>query len=77
MIRQGVTLWNEWHNQNFLEKVDLHRAYLTEADISQANLSITDPGGGQPQPRNLSEVNLSGANLISVISLLQTFNGRT
>jgi hypothetical protein len=58
MLEKEVKIWNEWRLQNPLIKPNLHDAYLTGADLSNAifiNTNLSDA--------NLQEANLSGANL--------------
>ncbi len=53
LLKQGVETWNQWRKEHSDVEPDLNRAYLTGANLRQANLLEVD----------LSEAKLSGADL--------------
>ncbi len=79
MLKQGVTAWNVWRDENpdirpdlsaaslsgaRLIKVNLSKADLTDADLSGAYLSEADLLGAHFDEANLSGADLSRANLV-------------
>ena len=52
ILKQGVTVWNVWREENLDVRPDLSRAKLSGAQLQQANLT---------------EANLTGANLEGTI----------
>jgi uncharacterized protein YjbI with pentapeptide repeats len=59
ILKQGVTAWNAWRDENPDVRPDLREADLREANLSGANLSRADLAEA-----HLSRADLSGANLI-------------
>jgi Pentapeptide repeats (8 copies) len=59
ILKQGVTAWNAWRDENPDVRPDLREADLREADLREANLSRADLAEA-----HLSGADLSGANLI-------------
>jgi uncharacterized protein YjbI with pentapeptide repeats len=64
ILKQGVTAWNSWRDENSnirpdLKGVDLVGADLREADLKEARLAGADLG-----KTNLADVDLSGAYLL-------------
>jgi hypothetical protein len=77
-LKKGVAAWNAWRDENRNILPDLHRAnlskanlsgadlrnaYLIEANLDEADLSGADLSGALLIWATLSEANLSGANL--------------
>ena len=62
ILKQGVTVWNEWRQQNPEVWPNLVSANLSNLDLSEINLSTTDL-----REANLSYCNLTGANLTGAI----------
>jgi uncharacterized protein YjbI with pentapeptide repeats len=84
LLKQGVSVWNEWRLKNpdtrpnlsetdlngaDLSGADLHRADLHRANLGEANLSKANLFGATLFWANLFEANLLGANL-SLVNLL-------
>ena len=77
LLRQGVTIWNEWRKRNPRDRPDLSRARLDETFLFNANLSEADLEWRKRNPDlsrarfdevflfnvNLSEADLSNAYL--------------
>jgi uncharacterized protein YjbI with pentapeptide repeats len=59
ILKQGVTAWNAWRDENPDVRPDLREADLREADLREANLSRADLAEA-----HLRRADLSGANLI-------------
>ncbi|MEM8971101.1 MAG: pentapeptide repeat-containing protein [Pseudomonadota bacterium] len=76
VIREGVSAWNSWRDNNpniipnlsdaDLSDADLSDADFMPADLSGANLIAADLSGADLSGANLSGANLSGANLSGV-----------
>jgi uncharacterized protein YjbI with pentapeptide repeats len=60
ILRQDPAAWNEWRRQAPGISVDFHRANLTGANLSKANLSGVSIREAHLTGANLSEANLSG-----------------
>ena len=70
-LKQGVTIWNKWREENSKVKVNLSGANLSFSNLSGANLvgvnfSQTDLSFADLSEADLSFSNLSGANLVGV-----------
>jgi uncharacterized protein YjbI with pentapeptide repeats len=68
LLKQDVTAWNAWRDENTnihpdLTGADLSGADLSEADLSDANLMGADLSGADLSGADLSRANLSRANL--------------
>jgi hypothetical protein len=63
ILKQGVEAWNKWRVERAVVKPDLIGAYLSETDISGADLSFADLGRAFATRANLTNVDLSGAVL--------------
>jgi uncharacterized protein YjbI with pentapeptide repeats len=59
-LKQGVKAWNEWRMQNHSIKVD-----LSEAELSGANLTISDFYWAKLSGANLTKANLRDAELLA------------
>lgn len=57
-LKQGVTVWNRWREENWSIVPDLEMAHLSEADLRHVNLSKAILRGAE-----LSRVNLRSASL--------------
>jgi uncharacterized protein YjbI with pentapeptide repeats len=71
ILKQDVTLWNQWRQANRSTDVDLRQANLREAklrgaDLNHANLENADLIGVDFSFADLSEANLRGAKLVRV-----------
>jgi uncharacterized protein YjbI with pentapeptide repeats len=74
ILKQGVSVWNEWRRINphgrpglsgaNLIGTDLYGAHLIGADLRRADLSRTNLSEANLIGTDLTEANLSGANLI-------------
>jgi hypothetical protein len=62
-IKQGVTVWNKWREENPDSVPDLIRVDLRSANLRSANLRRADLSDVQLSLANLGGANLSGANL--------------
>jgi hypothetical protein len=68
LLKQGVTAWNAWRDENPDVRPDLSRASLREASLAGANLrganlSATDLTWADLRDANLVEANLHGTKL--------------
>lgn len=68
ILKQGVDVWNEWRDKNGHARVDLSKAYLSQADLlgarlSQADLTQADLSGADLGGTCLIRADLRGANL--------------
>jgi uncharacterized protein YjbI with pentapeptide repeats len=68
ILKQGVSVWNEWHEARRgvspdLSHADLQRATLDGANLGRANLTFADLSGASLKDGNLAHADLSGANL--------------
>ena len=85
ILRQGVTVWNDWRaRERFispnlrkanLEETNLHRANLREADLRGANLFKANVFEGDLRKANLAGACLHGANLAMADLREATLNG--
>jgi hypothetical protein len=64
LLRQGVTIWNEWRKRNPRVRPDLSRAPLAEAFLFKANLSEVDLSHAGLEGAHLDSANLSHAFLL-------------
>jgi hypothetical protein len=69
ILKQGVTVWNQWREQNpeirpDLSEAALSRAKLSGANLSKAELNGANLGGAKLVGVDFIEANLSGVNLI-------------
>jgi hypothetical protein len=64
ILKQGVSVWNEWRKKNKNVRPDLSGANLSKADLSKADLSGADLSGAILVGENLSGADLSGAILV-------------
>jgi uncharacterized protein YjbI with pentapeptide repeats len=70
ILKEGVTAWNAWRNQNENITPDLTQADLTQADLTQADLR-----GANLNAAYLDGANLSGADLSSACLTFTVFSG--
>ncbi len=63
LLKQGVETWNQWRKEHSDVEPDLNRAYLTGANLRQANLLEVDLFEATLFRADLSGANLSEANL--------------
>ena len=63
LLKQGVTAWNAWRQENPDVRPDLIGAYLTEVNLGGANLHGANLIGAYLTEVNLGGANLHGANL--------------
>ena len=63
ILHQGTATWNWWREQNPEIRPDLSDATLSDANLSFANLSDANLSGANLHFTNLHYANLSGANL--------------
>jgi uncharacterized protein YjbI with pentapeptide repeats len=61
MLKQGVTAWNAWRDENSDIRPDLCGADLCRADFVRADFSRADLSGAQLAVVKLREAKLSGA----------------
>ena len=71
MLKQGVTTWNAWREENpnirpDLSGANLSRARLGDANLGGANLGNADLRGANLDKANLSKARLGDANLTRV-----------
>ncbi len=62
-LKQGVTTWNLWRQENANIRPDLHDAVLESLDLRGANLAGADLGGANLAKANLEHANLAEADL--------------
>jgi uncharacterized protein YjbI with pentapeptide repeats len=62
-LKLGVTVWNEWRQQNPGIKPNLVRANLSDLDLNGANLCDANLTGANLERANLSGAKLERANL--------------
>jgi len=63
ILEKGVDYWNDWRNQNRIEKPDLRNSNLIDLNLEGVNLKNTDLSGAVLTQANLRNADLSGANL--------------
>ena len=63
LLKQGVTAWNAWRDENPDILPDLRGANLRGANLSGANLFVANLSGANLRGANLSAANLFVANL--------------
>lgn len=63
LIKQGVTIWNKWRENNPSEKPDLYSVNLSFLDLSGANLFEANLWEAKLKKTILCGANLSGADL--------------
>ena len=63
LLQQGEEVWNKWRTQHLYTKIDLSRADLHGAFLSEANLKGANLRGIDLSDADLCEANLSGVDL--------------
>ena len=64
LIKQGVTVWNDWYKRNKRVIPDLAKANLSGLDLSGINLQRADLDRANLSQTNLSKARLVNANLL-------------
>ncbi len=65
ILKQGVTVWNKWREENPSIGVDLREANLTGVNLTEADLKWVKLQGSDLCKANLHDANLTGARLTS------------
>jgi len=62
ILKQGVTVWNRWREDNPEEKIDLSNASLAGANLSRSDFGKVNLGGVSLKEADLGETLLDKAN---------------
>lgn len=74
ILKQGVTVWNQWRTENRDVQVDLVRADLRKAKLQHVNLVGADMSNSRLDDADLTGANLSRANMLKASCARVHFN---
>ncbi len=63
ILRQGISVWNQWRDEHREIRPDFVRAHFNRADLAEADFSGADFSGAALNEANLKSANLSEVNL--------------